>query len=211
MSNSALVDYVGTTKNCEPRNHTIDTITIHCTAGQGCVEAIGATLEQKGASCNYAIGFDGKIGIFAPEDMRSYCSSSYSNDHRAITIEVASDMYEPCNVNPIVYDKLIKLLVDICRRNNIPRLLWRADKSLIGQVEKQNMTVHRWFNSNKSCPGTFLYDRMGQIADEVNKQLATPLYRVQVGAFRDKDNAENFLETVKKAGFENAFIVTVYT
>ena len=73
------------------------------------------------------------------------------------------------------------------------------------------MTVHRWFNPNKSCPGTFLYERMGQIADEVNKQLATPLYRVQVGAFRDKENAENFLETVKKAGFENAFIVTVYT
>ena len=75
----------------------------------------------------------------------------------------------------------------------------------------QNMTVHRWFTPNKSCPGEYLYSRMGQIADEVNKQLATPLYRVQVGAFRDKENAENFLETVKKAGFENAFIVTVYT
>ena len=52
---------------------------------------------------------------------------------------------------------------------------------------------------------------MGQIADEVNKQLTQPLYRVQVGAFRDKDNAEAFLEFVKQAGFENAFIVTVYT
>ena len=118
MSNSALVDYVSTTKNCEPRTHVIDTITIHCTAGQSCVEAIGAVLEEKGASCNYAIGYDGKVGIFAPEDMRSYCSSSYSNDHRAITIEVASDMCEPCNVTPLVYDKLIKLLVDICQRNN---------------------------------------------------------------------------------------------
>ena len=211
VSNSALIDYVGTTKNCSPRNHTIDTITIHCTAGQSCVEAIGAVLEEKGASCNYAIGFDGKVGIFAAENMRSYCSSNGINDHRAITIEVASDMYEPCNVNAVVYDKLIKLLVDICQRNNIPRLLWRADKSLIGQIDKQNMTVHRWFNPNKSCPGEYLYSRMGQIADEVNKQLAQPLYRVQVGAFRDKENAENFLETVKKAGFENAFIVTVYT
>ena len=102
MSNSTLVEYVGTTKNCERRTHAIDTITIHCTAGQGCVEAIGATLEQKGASCNYAIGYDGKVGIFAGEDMRSYCSSNGDNDNRAITIEVASDMYEPCNVNPIV-------------------------------------------------------------------------------------------------------------
>ena len=90
-------------------------------------------------------------------------------------------------------------------------MLYDIPPSEVLTSDKQNMTVHRWFNSNKSCPGTFLFERMGQIANEVNKQLATPLYRVQVGAFRDKENAENFLETVKKAGFENAFIVTVYT
>lgn len=212
MSNSPLVEYTKNTIYCQPRTHAIDTITIHCTAGQSCVEAIGTTLERKQASCNYAIGYDGKIGLFVPEDKRSYCSSSYSNDHRAITIEVASDMYEPCAVNDIVYNKLIDLLTDICKRNGIPKLLWREDKSLIGQVDKQNMTVHRWFHSGKSCPGTYLYERMGKIAEEVNKRLGVAennkLYRVQIGAFSSKTNAQNYLAKAKQAGFDG-FIVEV--
>ena len=71
-----------------------------------------------------------------------------------------------------MYKSLINLLVDICQRNGIKQLLWKADKSLIGQVDKQNMTVHRWF-ANKSCPGDYLYNRHGQIADEVNARLGT--------------------------------------
>lgn len=70
-----------------------------------------------------------------------------------------------------MYKSLIKLCVDICKRNGIKKLMWKADKSLIGQVDKQNMTVHRWFNSGKSCPGEYIYSRLGKIANEVNAQL----------------------------------------
>ncbi len=35
------------------------------------------------------------------------------------------------------------------------------------------------------------------------------LYRIQLGAFKVRENAEKFLETVKKAGFDNAFITAV--
>ena len=63
-------------------------------------------------------------------------------------------------------------MTDICRRNGIKKLLWKGDKNLIGQVDKQNMTVHRWF-ANKACPGDYLYSRHGDIAAEVNKRLGT--------------------------------------
>ena len=68
------------------------------------------------------------------------------------------------------YAALLDLLTDICRRNGIKKLLWRGDKSLIGQVDKQNMTVHRWFAA-KACPGDYLYNRHGEIAAEVNRRL----------------------------------------
>ena len=68
------------------------------------------------------------------------------------------------------YKALVDLCVDICQRNGIKELKWKADKSLIGQVDKQNMTVHRWF-ANKACPGDYLYNRHGQIAAEVNARL----------------------------------------
>ena len=216
MSNSPLVSYTKISPfKDSPRNHKIDTITIHCVVGQCNVEPLGELFQTKECSSNYGIGKDGRIAMYVEEKDRSYCSSSAANDNRAITIECASDTKEPFAVNDKVYAALIDLLVDVCRRNGIPKLLWKADKSLIGQVDKQNMTVHRWFHSGKSCPGTYLYERMGKIAEDVNKRLCTAenqpknvIYRVQIGAFASKENAEKYLEKAQEAGL-NGFVVEV--
>ena len=211
MSNSPLISYTKISPHRDsPRNHKIDTITIHCVVGQCNVEPLGELFQTKVASSNYGIGKDGRIAMYVEEKDRSYCSSSAANDNRAITIECASDTKEPFAVNDKVYAALIDLLTDICKRNDIKKLIWRADKSLIGQVDKQNMTVHRWFHPGKSCPGTYLYERMGKIADDVNKRLGVvennKLYRVQIGAFTSKENAENYLAKAKQAGF-SGFVV----
>ncbi|MGN1158317.1 MAG: phage tail tip lysozyme [Agathobacter sp.] len=172
-TNSPLVDYTLISPNrTKNRNHEIDTITIHCVVGQCSVETLGAIFAptSRQASSNYGIGYDGRIGMYCEEKDRSWCSSSGSNDHRAITIEVASDTYSPYRVNAKAYAALIDLCTDICKRNNIKQLKWEADKSLIGQVDKQNMTVHRWF-ANKSCPGDYLYNLHSQIAKEINARL----------------------------------------
>lgn len=169
-TNSSLVDYVKLSPNIYGnRNCAIDTITIHCVVGQLSIETIGNIFakESRKASCNYAIGSDGRIALIVEEKNISQCSSSYSNDKRAITIEVASDTVHPYAVNDKAMDSLIKLCADICKRNGIEKLLWKADKSLIGKVNQQNMTVHRWF-ANKACPGDFLYNLHGEIADKVN-------------------------------------------
>lgn len=217
MSNSPLVSYTKISPNKNsPRNHVIDTITIHCVVGQCSVETLGDIFAptSRQASCNYGIGYDGRIGMYCEEKDRSWCSSSASNDNRAITIEVASDTTHPYAVNEKAYAALLNLITDICKRNGIKQLLWKGDKSLIGQVDKQNMTVHRWF-ANKSCPGDYLYNRHGEIAAEVNKRLApatpsTPstgvLYRVQTGAFSNKANADALLAKVKTAGFETYMV-----
>ena len=174
MSNSPLVSYTKISPNkSSPRNHEIDTISIHCVVGQCSVETLGEVFAptSRQASSNYGVGVDGRIGMYVEEKDRSWCTSSSSNDNRAITIEVASDTTHPYAVNAAAYEGLIKLLVDICQRNpGIKRLKWQGDKSLIGQVDKQNMTVHRWF-ANKACPGDYLYNRHGEIAAEVNRRL----------------------------------------
>ena len=176
MSNSPLVDFVQISPNkTSPRNHAIDTITIHCVVGQLSVQAIGNMFAKpsRKASSNYAVGADGSIGMYVEECDRSWCSSNAENDHRAITIEVACDTTHPYAVNDVAYFALQDLLVDICKRNNIKELKWHADKSLVGQVEKQNMTVHRWFSA-KACPGDWLFERHGEIAKAVNERLQGP-------------------------------------
>ena len=175
MSNSPLVNYTKISPNkSSPRNHKIDTVTIHCVVGQCSVETLGNVFAptSRQASSNYGIGYDGRIGMYVEEKDRSWCSSNAANDNRAITIEVASDTKEPYAVTDKAYAALIDLLVDICKRNGIKELKWKADTSLIGQPDKQNMTVHRWF-ANKACPGDYLYNLHGQIAKQVNERLGT--------------------------------------
>ncbi|GHV42656.1 hypothetical protein FACS189490_12080 [Clostridia bacterium] len=179
MSNSKLISCMLISPNrTSPRNHEIDTVTIHCMEGQltakECINLSRFVIydPKSGASCNYAVGKDGSIGICVDEKDRSWCSSSSSNDHRAITIEVASDKNDPYAVNDKAYEALIQLLVDIVQRN--PgfggSLRWTPNKADIGDTKVQNMTVHRWF-ANKSCPGDYLYYHMGEIANEVNRRL----------------------------------------
>lgn len=177
MSNSSLATLRKISPNrTSPRNHKIDTVTIHCYVGQVTIEeaADWFSSPECDASCNYVIGYDGRIATIVDEADRSHCSSNRENDHRAITIEVASGNKHPFTVKAAAYEALINLLVDICKRNpGIGTLKWKADKSLIGQPDKQNMTVHRWF-AKKLCPGEYLYSRHSQIAAEVNARLKPP-------------------------------------
>lgn len=173
-TNSPLVDYTRISPNRTPnRTHAIDTITIHCVVGQCSVETLGAIFapSTRQASSNYGIGYDGRIGMYVEEKDRSWCSSSASNDHRAITIEVASDTYHPYAVNDKAYAALLNLVTDICRRNGIKKLVWSTNKNeRMNHLNGCNMTVHRDY-ANKSCPGDYLYNRHGKIAAEVNKRL----------------------------------------
>ena len=174
MSNSSLVNYTKLSPNHSgTRNHKIDTVSIHCMAGDLSVEACGRLFASPStqASSNYGIGSDGRIALYVYEKNRSWGTSSAANDNRAVTIEVANTVgYEPYPISEAAYNSLIKLLADICKRNGIPELRWKADPDLIGNTAQQNMTVHRWF-ANKSCPGTWLYQHHGQIAADVNKLL----------------------------------------
>lgn len=187
MSNSPLVTYTRLTKNKSTRKNKIDTITIHCyvgqvTAKQGCDYFADTDRE---VSSNYVVGKDGSIGLSVEEKFRAWTTGGYDskgnpvrvngisgadNDHRAVTIEVASGTKEPYEVTDEAYDALIKLVADICKRNNIKEVKWKADAKLVGRPDMQNMTVHRWF-ANKSCPGEYLYTRMGDIAEKANAIL----------------------------------------
>lgn len=221
MSNSPLVNYtkISPNKSC-PRNHKIDTVTIHCVVGQCSVETLGNVFAptSRQASSNYGIGYDGRIGMYVEEEDRSWCSSNAANDNRAITIEVASDTKEPYAVNAKAYAALIDLLVDICKRNGIKELVWSTNKAdRMNHKNGCNMTVHRDY-ANKSCPGTYLYERHAQIASEVNKRLGSTnikpapekpsggLYRVQTGAFKSKTNADTMLAKVKAKGFDTYMV-----
>lgn len=176
-TNSPLVSYKKLSPNHSgQRTHSIDRITPHCVVGQCSVETLGSIFASKNrqASCNYGIGADGRVLLCVDEKNRSWCSSSSSNDQRAVTIECASDTKAPYAFKDVVYQKLIALCVDICKRNGKKKLLWLGDKdktlSYKPKSDEMILTVHRWF-ANKSCPGDWLYSRLAGLASTVTAEL----------------------------------------
>ena len=212
-TNSSLVSYTKLSPNHSgQRTHSIDRITPHCVVGQLTAESICGcfTSPSREASCNYGIGKDGKIALCVEEKNRSWCSSSSANDQRAVTIECASDLNHPYAMTTAVYNSLVKLCTDICKRNGKKKLLWLRDKTKTlnysPKSDEMVLTVHRWF-ANKSCPGDWLYSRLGDLASRVTATLGgsssgsagSVLYRVrknwsdaksQKGAFNNLDNAK---------------------
>jgi hypothetical protein len=223
MSNSKLVTCtVKSPNHSGKRTHSIDRITPHCVVGQLSASAIGGcfTSPSRQASCNYGIGTEGGVCLIVDEANRSWCSSSNANDQRAVTIECASDKTDPYAMNNIVYNKLIDLCEDICRRNGKTKLIWISNKdkalSYNPASNEMQLTVHRWF-ANKSCPGDWLFARLGDVAKTVTARLSGAgnsgnksdvLYRVQVGAYSVRSNADNMLAKIKAKGFD-AFITQV--
>lgn len=176
-SNSKLVVYKKLSPNHSgKRTHSIDRISPHCVVGQCTAEGLGSWFAKSStqASSNYGIDKDGRVGLYVEEKNRSWCTSSNANDQRAVTIECASDTKEPYTMNSKVYKTLVKLCVDICKRNGKKKLLWFGDKAkslnYTPKSDEMIITVHRWF-ANKSCPGNWLYSRLGKLATEVTKQL----------------------------------------
>lgn len=177
MSNSSLVTCkVMSPNHSGKRTHKIDRITPHSVVGQLSARNIGGcfTSTSRQASCNYGIGKEGGVCLIVDEANRSWCSSSNANDQRAVTIECASDKAEPYAFNNTVYNKLIDLCVDICKRNGKKKLLWIPDKNKAlaykPASDEMLLTVHRWF-ANKSCPGDWLMARMGDLANKVTARL----------------------------------------
>ena len=178
-SNSSLVSHIRLSPHHSgQRVYPIDRITPHCVVGHSTVEGLGELFANPAclASSNYGIDDQGRVGLYVEEKNRSRCSSSYENDQRAVTIECASDVAEPYAMSENVYNCLIDLCVDICQRYGKKRVVWISDKekALSYQPDEDTMqlTVHRWF-ANKSCPGDWLFVRLGDVAEKVTARLAT--------------------------------------
>ena len=226
-TNSSMVVYTKLSpNNSGQRTQPIDRITPHCVVGQCTAEGLGDWFYKTStkASSNYGIDKTGRVGMYVEEKNRSWCSSSNANDQRAVTIECASGTAEPYEMNDAVYETLIKLCTDICKRYGKKKLLWLSEKdktlNYTPASDEMVLTVHRWF-ANKSCPGTWLYSRLSDLATKVTAALSESAeekktetttttkkkyYRVQVGAYTVKANADAMLKKVKAAGFTDAYI-----
>lgn len=215
MSNSSLVELVGLSPyHYTARTRKIDRITPHCIVGNFDLERLPMFFDDEECSCNYAIAKDGRIALIVDESQGAWCSSSYENDDRAVTIECSSLATHPYTFPNEVYESLANLTVDIMIRNGLNKLLYFPDKNTaLAYVPKEGecvLTFHRWF-ANKACPGDWFVEKAPVFTDYVNQKLSgalpiTPpkriLYKVQIGAFKNLNNAIAYEKKAESMGFD---------
>lgn len=190
----------------------------HCMVGQHRAADVAAWPKFKKGGCasaTYLIGRDSDVVRNVPENYRPWTTSSREIDFNAITIECASDAKSPYAFKENVFNTLIDLCVDICSRYGIKKLIWLGSKSATDNYKPADdemvLYCHCW-TAAVSCPGDWLFARLGQLSTEVTKRLGgltpTPgkLYRVQVGAFKNKANAEAMALNLKKNGYETYIV-----
>lgn len=219
MIKSPLTDIEKPTNNHSgKRLYPITRFTPHCVVGELSAETVAGFAkfhDGKTASANYIIGKDGELLIQVGEDNRAWTSSNRDNDNRSITVECASDPNNNNAFNDKVYEKLVALCVDVCKRYNKKYVTWipNKDKALayIPADDELHITVHRFFAA-VACPDVWFLNKLPEFVDRVNtelKKLTTDvvekLYTVQIGAFANRENAEKLLKSIK-LDYPDAFI-----
>jgi len=161
MSNSSLVDIK------IPAYHysigrdgrKIEMITIHHMGAIMTAEQCGKVFQgNRNASAHYGIGNDGKIGQYVDENDTAWANANWDANCKAVTIETSNDSTGgEWHVGDIALNKLIRLVADIGKRNNLGIL-----------VKGKNVTWHRMYCAT-TCPGEYLLSKMDYIIDEANK------------------------------------------
>ena len=209
MHSSLITDhyFFGETKS-SPRDRKISKITIHHMAGiMSGIDCAKYHYSSVDASANYYIGNSGDICIGVAEERRAWTSSNRDNDMAAITIEVSNSTSGPdWNISPEAYKSLIKLCADICKRYNI--------SPHYDATPAASLTVHQLFAAT-ACPGPYLMHliksgkvekdikaALGQSEGNAGASVGDKLYRVQVGAFKNIENAEKLKKDLQSKGYD---------
>ena len=215
---SKLTNYTSLSPNNSGlRKYPVTRITPHIVVGQFDALTVASWFNkpERRVSANYIIGMNGEIVLNVDEDCRAWTSGNADNDNRAITIECASDKTSPYALNNDVYNKLIDLCVDICKRYNKRRLIWIVDKTTAltyNLADNEMLLTKHAFFQNVECWGKWFDEHVDDFVNRVNMKLNddnNKLYRVQVGAFRDKNNAIKLCTELKEKGYNDAFIKEV--
>lgn len=187
MSDSKLISGEWLSPNYTYGNFCKTGITPHYMAGKLTAKECCAIFANpaRRASSNYTIGYEGEIFLCVPERHRSWCTGSYDNDVKNVTIECAN--LSDGSLTDATWNSLVNLCVDICERNGFI-LNYTGNKN-------GNLTKHKWYQDT-DCPGPWLDRQFSRLADEVNKRLIHPVnpttgfggtYRCTVNGLRVRD------------------------
>lgn len=147
----------------------------------------GTTLAW--TSAQYAVGLNGEVVRCIPDNEIAYAAANQNSDtiHIEVCYKQKSGMFEEKSIAA-----LGELVRSLMQKYGIP-----ASK-----------VVRHYDLTGKHCPAYYIDEnRWAVLHERITAEIkSAALYRVQVGAFSSRENAEAYAKKIKQAGF-SAFVV----
>ena len=157
-------------------------------------------------------GFIGKLGSGTiatyqtlPWDYRGWHSGGSANDTH-IGFEICEDGLTDASYFNAVYKEAVELCAYLCKLYGFSEknIICHSEGYKLGIASNHGDVMH-WFPKHGKSMDTFRAD-VGKLLMPPTPTEPKKLYRVQVGAYTVKANADAMLAKIKSAGFEDAFI-----
>lgn len=152
---------------------------------------------------------DGTIATYQtlPWNMRGWHAGGKANDTH-IGFEICEDGLNDAKYFNAVYKEAVELCVDLCKQYNLTEqdIICHSEGCKKGIASNHGDVMH-WFPKHGKSMDTFRADVKKLLSNPQTTAKPSVLYKVQVGAFAVKANAEAQLKKLKDKGF-NGFIVT---
>jgi len=150
---------------------------------------------------------DGNIATYQtlPWNHRGWHAGGAANDTH-IGFEICEDALTDASYFNAVYKEAVELCVYLCKQYGLTEkdIICHSEGHKLGVASNHGDVMH-WFPRHGKSMETFRADVKSGLApgDQTTTQK---YYRVQLGAFSVKANADAMLRKVKAAGFTDAFI-----
>lgn len=155
---------------------------------------------------------DGSIATYQtlPWNHRGWHAGGDANNTH-IGLEICEDNLTDKTYFNKVYKEAVELAAYLCKQYKL------TEKSIIGHCEGYQKKIasnhgdpRHWFSKHGKSMDTFRADVKKELAKGTSTSNPSTggkkLYRVQIGAYSVKKNADKQLEKAKKAGFKDAFV-----
>lgn len=153
---------------------------------------------------------DGSIATYQtlPWNHRGWHGGGSSNDTH-IGFEICEDNLSDAAYFAKVYKEAVELCAYLCKEYGLTEknIICHSEGAAQGIASYHGDVMH-WFPKHGKSMDTFRADVKKLLNPSAEEKTEDILYRVQVGAFSVKKNAENMLSKLKAAGFDG-FITTV--
>ena len=156
---------------------------------------------------------DGSIATYQtlPWNYRGWHAGGSANDTH-IGFEICEDGLTDASYFSAVYKEAVELCVYLCKQYGLTErdIICHSEGYKLGIASNHGDVMH-WFPKHGKSMDTFRADVKAGLAATEAPAPVTPTapkkyYRVQVGAYSVKANADAMLAKIKAAGFMDAFI-----